>query len=243
MDKDCKNCQLPDCEECEGNQITGKEPDIFRPHHHRHHHGYEPFYDNSADYNTNAKSYYDFLARWKMAQKTIVNSINRLLRRNLKVSDTESVNFVKKGDWIDNGDCCNYDDIIELKANVIISKQIVPYTFVHLQIKQFEIPNGTSIKSDGVWSPDYLSVLQQIDKEIGDNNENITNITNAMQKIIDNLYQSGAITNNTFNFDFNAGRNFATGNINLYGQKGGSEHFIKTRNNVGNYDITAGSKE
>lgn len=55
---------------------------------------------------------------------------------------------------------------------------------------------------------------------------NVTNLTSGLQKILNNLYATGAITNNNIaNYQFNSGRNIATGNINLYGQD--NAHFIK----------------
>lgn len=228
-----------------------------------------PVYDDKADYNTNSKSYYDYLARfWNYILKWITYVINRLLRRNVSVKDTESIDFVKDGDWIDNGKCkpYNYDDVITLSANVIISKATETRYMPHLSIQNFTIPNGSSIKKDGVWSPDYMSILEAIDKDIGTIKEDIQNIYNeiselkkeitnikndiqnikniinnqgdAIQKIINNLYNSGAITtNNVNNFEFNVGRDIATGNINHYLQSIGGTLFIKTRKDDNNASV------
>lgn len=235
-----------------------------------------PVYDDKADYNTNSKSYYDYLASfWNYILKWITYVINRLLRRNVAVKDTESNDFVKEGDWIDNGKCKphNYDDIITLSANVIISKATETRAMPHLSITTFTIPNGSKIKTDGVWSPDYISILEAIDKDIGSIKQDIQNIYNeieniydeisnikkditdirnditdisniinnqgdAIQKIVNNLYNSGAITtNNINNFEFNVGRDIATGNINHYLQSIGSTLFIKTRKDDSNASV------
>lgn len=203
-----------------------------RRHFHRTH-WYEPFYDEDVDFNTNAKSYYDYLARFNGFLRTIVDFINRLMGRNIKTEDTPSINFNKKGDWIDNGSCDpSYDDVITLNANVKISKQTETITFKNLGT--FTLNNGSKIKSDGVWSADYGHVLRKMDDDIG-------NIQNGLQKIVDNLYNSGAITNNNINnFEFNKGRNIATGNINFFGGTADGNSFIRTNKGKTENDVTAG---
>lgn len=42
---------------------------------------YEPFYSDNADYNTNAKSYYDYLARYNGFMSTLVEFVNDLADR------------------------------------------------------------------------------------------------------------------------------------------------------------------
>jgi|SRR5699024_10828332 len=216
-----------------------------------------PFYNDKADYNTNSSSYYDYLARWNHVLSIIEDLINRLLRRNIKVEDTNSIEFLKDGDWIDNGECepNNFDDIINLKANVKISSAIETKTLINTSIKNVTVPNGTKVKSDGVWSPDYIGMINELDKEIGkikndistivqditNMKQDILNNKNAIQKIVDNLYNSGAITtNNINNFEFKTGRNIATGNINLFGGTADGNSFIRTNKNATNNDITAG---
>lgn len=226
-------------------------------HHHHHHHDYEPWYDEHADYNTNAKSYYDYLARMNMLPKFIVELINRLLRRNIEVENTKSIEFIKKGDWIDNGECepDNYDDITTLSAKVILSKQKEERKLKNTTKKTFVIDNGTKVKNDGVWSPNYDTMFNAIDDDIGklinritnleEENKNLKNritvLENGLQKIIDNLYKSGAITNNNINnFEFKNNRDIATGNINLFGGTADGNSFIKTSDKKTNNDITAG---
>lgn len=134
-----------------------------------HHHRYEPFYDEHSDYNTNSKSYYDYLARFNSFLRMVEDFINRLMDRNVQVKNTPSITISKKGDWIDNGECepNNYDDEIELSANVNISSSTETQTLNHTTLKSFTISNGTKIKNDGVWSPDYLNMIKEIDSEIG----------------------------------------------------------------------------
>lgn len=228
------------------------------------HHHYEPFYDFHADYNTNAKDYYDYLARFNAHIKFMTEFINRLMDRNIDVIDTNSIDMTKIGDWIDNGKCepDNYDDVIKIKADVIISKLTETLKLVNTTQKNFIISNGTKIKSDGVWSPDYADIIKEIDREIGkiqdlikdlvqdiNNMRNelnklktdITNLTNGLQKIINNLFESGAISSdNINNFVFNSGRDIATGNINLFGGTSDGNSFIRTNKGKTNNDISAG---
>lgn len=246
---------------------------------------YLPWYDDSADYNTNAKSYYDYLARLTKYLGIVEQFINRLLDRDLKVEDTYSIDLTKNGDWLDNGECepDNYDDIITLKADVIISDETENRTLVHTTQKNFTIPNGTTVKTSGVWSPDYMGLIQALDDEIGfiyqqlddlqtqineivkdinqinqqlqtinqtlSNHENrIENLEDetailrrGLQQIVNNLYDSGAITSNNINtFTFRSGRDIATGNINLFGGTPDGNSFIRTNNGSTQNDITAG---
>lgn len=250
-EKDNQNCN----DETQDNEIHFHE--LPRPHfnhdgrnaYHSRRSSYEPWYDDKADYNTNAKSYYDYLARFNGYLFKLTDFVNRLSRRNITVEDSTSIDFTKKGDWIDNGDDCHtYNDVIKLTGVVIISKMIDSIDIGKL--KNISVPNGSKIVSDGVWSPDYKNALNAIqhenelqDVEINNIKKDITNITNTLQKVIDNLYNSGAITtNNIFNFDFNPGRNIATGNINIYGEIADGSQAIITHKGQANGDVASGLK-
>lgn len=215
----------------------------YSKHGRHHHHFYEPWYDVHSDYNTNAKSYYDYLARFNGYIRVITDLINRLMNRNIETKDTDSIKFNKKGDWIDNGECepNNYDDIIELSANVKISKETESRTLKNTSKKKFTVPNGSKVKNDGVWSPDYISLINALDDEIGNINNKYEELEKGLQKIVDNLYKSGAITNNNINnFEFKPNRDIATGNINLFGGTSDGNSFIKTSDKKTQNDITAG---
>lgn len=216
---------------------------------------YKPWYDDKADYNTNAQSYYDYLARFNRFLHDIVEQINRLLRRNIEFDDSNSIDFTKLGDWLEHGECDNYDDLIKVSAVVIISKASEQKTLKSTTQKSFTVPNGSKIKNDGVWSPDYWKLLDALDKAMTDvqneikniksrldNIENdVKNLKNAIQKILNNLYNSGAITNkNIDNYEFNSGRNIATGNINLFGGTADGSSFIRTNKGQTENDLTAG---
>ena len=54
-----------------------------------------PLYNDKGDYNTNAASYYDFLARPNYYWKLIGQMINRLLRRDIVVEETPTITINK----------------------------------------------------------------------------------------------------------------------------------------------------
>lgn len=148
------------------------------PHYHMHGHLhnhrsiFQPWYDDRADHNTNAKSYYDYLARHNGDLDKFIALINRLLARNVLVEDTKCVDLTKTGDWIDNGSCSlpdpnglptNYDDIVTLKADVILSKKIEVLNYANW--KNVTAPNAIKCLDDGLYSRDYSNVLNRIDNE------------------------------------------------------------------------------
>lgn len=223
---------------------------FHRPYHKRY--NFQPFYDDRNDYNTNAKSYYDYLARFQGNEDIETWALNRLLRRNLKVLDTNTVDMTKIGDWIDNGTCSttfppnNYDDVITLQCKVILSAYTKVLELSSITGSPFTIGNAITARNDGLWAPDYTSVisglnktigdiynrLEEIENEINDQGDVINQINNAMQKIIDNLFESGAITTNVYNtFEFTGGSHIAYGNINHYGLATDGNYFIKTAKN------------
>lgn len=79
------------------------------------HRRFAPWYDDRADYNTDAKSYYDYLARNGYLMDAIVDEINRLLKREITFNDTDTIDFTENGDWE------SIDKII-VEANAKISK-------------------------------------------------------------------------------------------------------------------------
>nr|DAS10906.1 MAG TPA: tail fiber protein [Caudoviricetes sp.] len=142
---------------------------------------YEPWYDDRKDYNTNAPSYYDYLSHRNYNHHLIIDLLNRVARRNLTVTDTSSIDLTKTNDWISEDKCNNYHDIIDLKADVKLSKKTDTVTIGNYPQNQktYTFPNGTKIYDDGVYSRDITEVLtnlydndkllnDKIDKEIED---------------------------------------------------------------------------
>lgn len=130
----------------------------------------QPMYNDDANYNTNAKNYYDYLARDNRSDELLYWAVNRLLARNIQVKDTNCVDMTKSGDWIDNGTCSttyppnNYDDVITLQCEVILSKYVQSKSYTNFG--SVNCPNSISCRNDGLFSPDYDNVLKQADHQI-----------------------------------------------------------------------------
>lgn len=110
-----------------------------------------PWYNDKADYNTNAPSYYDFLARPNYYWKLIGEIINRLLRRDIIVKETKSITLNKLTDWQDEG----VDDIT-LSADLHVSKHVG-----HDNDMNIDMPNALQLLDDGVYVGDYLPAVKK----------------------------------------------------------------------------------
>lgn len=308
---------------------------------------YQPWYDDRRDYNTNAPSYYDYLAHQKFLSDEAIDLINRNARRNFYVTDTNSIDLTKKGDWVDNENPCTskdwqptqreryyYDDIVEIVADLKVSTQKVDVTIAGMtqkcpnvlrvltdgafvpdfssfiadlrnrvssaeneitrlnnrtytqtetntfkpaitgainngqainfkgDVKKSERPsqktcyyadgqvykiytadNELVIKNDGLYSPDYTPLFTQVATDLKNAQTENEKLRSALQKIVTNLYQSGAITSdNIDNFNFNNNTYIANGNINIYAKQANSTTLIKTHNASSNKegDIVVG---
>lgn len=296
---------------------------------------YQPWYDDRRDYNTNAPSYYDYLAHQKFLSNEAIDLINRNARRNFYVTDTNSIDLTKKGDWVDNENPCTskewqptkreryyYDDIVEIVADLKVSTQKVDVTIAGMTqtcpnvlrvltdgafvpdysafiadlrnrvssaeseinrinnrtykqtetntfrpaitgglnnrdqdvinfkgdvknssnttqktcifadgqtYKTFTAPNALAIFNDGLYTPDNSQLFTQLATDLKNAQSENEKLRSALQKIVTNLHQAGAITSdNLDNFNFNNNTYIANGNINVYAQNAGSSTLIKT---------------
>jgi hypothetical protein len=121
---------------------------------------WQPWYDDRRDYNTNAPSYYDYLANFNHLIKSIVELLNRVARRNVKVEDTNCIDLTKINDWIDDGNACHtwHDDII-LKAEVILSTYQKALQF---DGQSYNIENAIECLPSGLYAPNYLPFLEKL---------------------------------------------------------------------------------
>lgn len=137
---------------------------------------YRPWYDDDADYNTNAKSYYDYIAYRTRQLDYIIQAINKLLDRNLQVDDTNTVDLEKIGEWL------NKDDTETIKAYVKISKQVL---------------NATQALDDGIYTkdlmPDINKLRADMDKAVADLQNKIDNLQRQLNQVRDDL--QGKINN------------------------------------------------
>lgn len=158
---------------------------------------YEPWYDDRKDYNTNAPSYYDYLSHRNYNHHLIIDLLNRVARRNLTVTDTHSIDLTKTNDWISEDKCNNYHDIIDLKADVKLSKlkDTVSIGTYDQRKKTYTFPNAIKINDDGLYARDTTQVLidlydydkflnDKIDQEIYDRKEEDKKLDNKINKEI-----------------------------------------------------------
>ena len=112
---------------------------------------WQPWYDDRRDYNTNATSYYDYLANFNQLIKSIVELLNRVARRNVQVEDTNCIDMTKINDWIDEGNACHtwHDEII-LKAEVILSTYQKALQF---DGQSYNIENALECLPSGLYAP------------------------------------------------------------------------------------------
>lgn len=220
---------------------------------------FRPWYDDDADYNTNAKSYYDFLARFIRQLDYMITLMNKLLGQNIETLETNTVRLLKDGDWkkyhIEHGNVV-YDaggsNIEKLSAYVKISKASL---------------NDIVAKDDGIWSENFQPKIDALNRRIDELDakveryhteltnlinaltqrvsslENrVTTLENALKKLLQNLHDTGAWSydGNILNGQLNSGRNLATGNINLFGGSVDGGSFIRTNSGHTENDITAG---
>ena len=295
---------------------------------------FQPWYDDRRDYNTNAPTYYDYLAHQKFLSNEAIDLINRNARRNFYVTDTNSIDLTKKGDWVDNENPCTskdwqptvreryyYDDIVEIVADLKVSSQKVDVTIAGMtqtcpnvlrvltdgvfvpnysafiadlrnrvssaegeinrlnnrtytqtetntfkpsitgainngqtlnfkgDVKKsnatlrrtyrynngrdtyytYEASNILAVSSDGLFVPDDVPIIDKLVQDITNAKAENANLRNALQKIVSNLHQAGAITSdNIDNFNFNNNTYIANGNINIYAKEANSSTLIKT---------------
>lgn len=149
---------------------------------------YQPWYDDRRDYNTNAPSYYDYLAHQKFLSDEAIELINRNARRNFYVTDTNSIDLSKKGDWVDNENPCTskdwkptvreryyYDDIVEIVADLKVSTQKVDVTIAGMTQT---CPNVLRVLSDGAFVPDYASFIADLRNRVSSAEGEINRINN-----------------------------------------------------------------
>ena len=183
---------------------------------------FRPWYDDDADYNTNAKSYYDYLG-FRIGQlDAIIDAINKLIKRNIKTNQTNTVDLQKLGDW-------SSDDIITLLANVKVSHETL---------------NAIEIRDDGIYTRNLKPLIDDLQKQLN----NVKNIQakhdRVIRKIVQSLINNGSWSapqgQDILDGDFIAGHGVASGNINFFGGTQDGGHYIRTNGGHTEDDVTAG---
>lgn len=215
-----------------------------------------PFYDDKADYNTNSKSYYDNLARNQHVFGWLVDMVNYLLRREIRVCDTKTVDLRKNYKFSDhqncsscggcgcgdcNDNCCEQPEIMQLSANVKVSRQHLRDYFEGITDEDIDVGNGIKVLEDGLWVADSSEVMKKLLDKMKEKDKRIDKLEKALQTIVDNLDKSGALSNSDVDsLKFKDNIHIATGNINLYSDKADGDTFIKTNAKGGNNDVAIG---
>ena len=130
---------------------------------------WQPWYDDRKDYNTNAPSYYDYLARFNYFLREITDFINRLARRNINVKDTSTVDLTKTGDWTSQ-------DSIEIKADVKVSTNT-----------NQSYPNAIKVLTDGLYVSDFTNDIIKLNQKDIDLQSQINNLNNSYSTILNEI--------------------------------------------------------
>lgn len=213
---------------------------------------FRPWYDDDADYNVNAKSYYDYLG-FRLAQfEELLKAINQLLRRNIQTKETNTIKLTKTGDW-------SSVDVITLDGICKISKHEL---------------NAMQALDDGLYTEDLKPLIERVRQELQDqinnlktrldNSENRVNtletevnnlkqrVTNleqltqkhdrVLRKIVQSLANNGSwhAEGDLLDGDFNQGHGVASGTINLFGGVADGGSYIRTNSGHTENDLTGG---
>ena len=183
---------------------------------------FRPWYDDDADYNTNAKSYYDYLG-FRIAQlDALIDAINKLINRNIKTNQTNTVDLQKLGDW-------SNDDIITLLANVKVSHETL---------------NAIEIRDDGLFVKDLKPLINDLQRQVNEIKNLQAKHDRVIRKIVQSLINNGSWSapqgQDILDGDFISGHGVASGNINFFGGTQDGAHYIRTNGGHTEDDVTAG---
>lgn len=183
---------------------------------------FRPWYDDDADYNTNAKSYYDYLG-FRIGQlDAIIDAINKLIKRNIKTNQTNTVDLQKLGDW-------SSDDIITLLANVKVSHETL---------------NAIEIRDDGIFVKDLKPLINDLQRQVNEIKNVQAKHDRVIRKIVQSLINNGSWSapqgQDILDGDFVNGHGVASGNINFFGGTQDGGHYIRTNGGHTEDDVTAG---
>ena len=150
---------------------------------------YQPWYDDRRDYNTNAPSYYDYLANTNRYLDKLTWLTNRVARRNINVQSTNAIHYTKEFDWIDENKerGINWHDVINLKCELVLSKLVkrLQYQQFDGRYKDLEGPNSLVIENDGLYNPDFTNYLLELNKDLRALNTKIDNLKADILRAVD----------------------------------------------------------
>ena len=183
---------------------------------------FRPWYDDDADYNTNAKSYYDYLG-FRIAQlDALIDAINKLIKRDIKTNQTNTVDLQKLGDW-------SNDDIITLLANVKVSHETL---------------NAIETRDDGLFVKDLKPLINDLQRQVNEIKNVQAKHDRVIRKIVQSLINNGSWSapqgQDILDGDFISGHGVASGNINFFGGTQDGGHYIRTNGSHTEDDVCAG---
>ena len=117
---------------------------------------YRPWYDDERDYNTNAPTYYDYLANSVNLEKVQTDAINDLLVRDVDFLDSNEIHVDKLTDWHD--DDPNHQSKTTFKAHVITSPKTLTYSLDNVD---YQASNALKLLDSGLYTPDFSQVISQ----------------------------------------------------------------------------------
>lgn len=150
-------------------------------------HRYSPYYDEQTDFQTNAKSYYDYLARFNASFKSIIDHVNNATGRGIEVNNDEYpvIELMKEGSWID----FDKENIITLSAKLNIDEGST--TTKEIDGERITVRNGLKINPNGLYTPDVMTLLRSYDNWIKKLQNKITVLENNNNDVnVDDVVQS-----------------------------------------------------
>ena len=171
--------------------------------------------------------YASFIAELRNRVSSAESEINRINNRTYKQTETNTFKPAITG-GLNNRD----QDVINFAGDVKKSTKTTEKTCYYAEgqtYKTYTAPNALTIFNDGLYSPDNSALFTQLASDLKNAQTENAKLKTALQKIVTNLHQAGAITSeNIDNFNFNNNTYIANGNINIYAQNAGSNTLIKT---------------
>lgn len=124
---------------------------------------YLPFYNTRLDYNTNASSYFDYLAQYNNILRELANHINRLMAQSLDLEDTKTIEYKNTGNHLGTIERFGeYTDNMKIRSNVKISSS----------------PNNSiKVNNDGLFVEDNTPYLKaELSKFKSENNSKLNDL-------------------------------------------------------------------